>query len=31
VVVEGANHILTTDKADEVNALLLTWFAEHDE
>jgi len=31
VVVEGANHILTTDRADEVNALLLSWFAEHSE
>jgi pimeloyl-ACP methyl ester carboxylesterase len=29
VVVEGANHILTTDRADEVNALLLEWFREH--
>ena len=30
VLVDGANHILTTDQADEVNALLLGWFAEHD-
>ena len=30
VLVEGANHILTTDQADEVNRLLLDWFAEHD-
>jgi 3-oxoadipate enol-lactonase len=29
VVVEGANHILTTDRADEVNGLLLSWFAEN--
>ena len=29
VTVEGANHVLTTDKADEVNALLLSWFADH--
>ena len=29
VVVEGANHILTTDRTDEVNALLLSWFAEN--
>ena len=29
VTVDGANHVLTTDKADEVNALLLSWFAEH--
>lgn len=28
-LVEGANHVLTTDRADEVNALLLSWFAEH--
>jgi pimeloyl-ACP methyl ester carboxylesterase len=28
VVVEGANHVLTTDQADEVNRLLLEWFAE---
>lgn len=25
VMVEGANHILTTDRADEVNGLLLDW------
>ena len=31
VLVEGANHILTTDRTDEVNALLLGWFAEHEE
>jgi len=30
VLVEGANHLLTTDRADEVNGLLLDWFAEHD-
>jgi pimeloyl-ACP methyl ester carboxylesterase len=30
VVVEGANHLLTTDRADEVNALLLGWFSEHE-
>lgn len=30
VLVEGANHILTTDRTDEVNELLLGWFAEHD-
>ena len=30
VLVEGANHIVTTDRADEVNELLLAWFAEHD-
>jgi len=30
VLVEGANHILTTDQADEVNRLLLSWFAEHE-
>ena len=29
VTVDGANHVLTTDQADEVNALLLSWFAEH--
>ena len=28
VLVDEANHILTTDRADEVNALLLSWFAE---
>ena len=27
-VVDGANHVLTTDKADEVNALLLSWLDE---
>jgi pimeloyl-ACP methyl ester carboxylesterase len=31
VLVEGANHILTTDRADEVNAILLSWFAENQE
>jgi pimeloyl-ACP methyl ester carboxylesterase len=30
VLVQDANHILTTDQADEVNGLLLGWFAEHD-
>ena len=30
VVVEGANHILTTDRSDEVNGLLLSWFAENE-
>jgi pimeloyl-ACP methyl ester carboxylesterase len=30
VLVEGANHLLTTDRTDEVNSLLLGWFAEHD-
>ncbi|MCU1600890.1 MAG: Lipase/esterase [Frankiales bacterium] len=29
VLVEGANHIVTTDKADEVNALLLAWFQDN--
>jgi pimeloyl-ACP methyl ester carboxylesterase len=29
VLVEGANHILTTDRTDEVNRLLLAHFAEH--
>lgn len=29
VLVDGANHILTTDRADEVNATLLRWFAQH--
>lgn len=29
VLVEGANHLLTTDRAAEVNELLLSWFAEH--
>jgi pimeloyl-ACP methyl ester carboxylesterase len=28
VLVEGANHIVTTDQADEVNRMLLAWFAE---
>lgn len=28
VLVEGANHILTTDRADEVNSLLLDWFVQ---
>jgi 3-oxoadipate enol-lactonase len=27
VLVEGANHLLTTDRADEVNRELLAWFA----
>lgn len=27
VLVDGANHIVTTDRADEVNGLLLSWFA----
>ena len=27
VLVDGANHIVTTDRADEVNEVLLTWFA----
>ena len=31
VVLDGANHILTTDRTDEVNALLLSWFAENAE
>jgi pimeloyl-ACP methyl ester carboxylesterase len=30
VMVEGSNHIITTDRADEVNRLLLEWFAEND-
>jgi pimeloyl-ACP methyl ester carboxylesterase len=30
VLVEGANHILTTDQTDEVNRVLLSWFAEHE-
>jgi 3-oxoadipate enol-lactonase len=30
VVVEGANHILTTDRTDEVNGLLLSWFKENE-
>jgi 3-oxoadipate enol-lactonase len=29
VLVESANHVLTTDRTDEVNALLLSWFAEN--
>jgi pimeloyl-ACP methyl ester carboxylesterase len=29
VLVEGANHIVTTDRADEVNEVLLSWFAAH--
>ena len=28
-LVDGANHVLTTDRTDEVNALLLAWFAEN--
>jgi len=30
VAVEGANHVLTTDRADEVNRLLLDWFQENE-
>ncbi len=30
VLLEGANHILTTDRTAEVNALLLQWFADHE-
>jgi pimeloyl-ACP methyl ester carboxylesterase len=30
VVVQDANHILTTDRTDEVNALLLGWFSENE-
>jgi pimeloyl-ACP methyl ester carboxylesterase len=30
VMVEGANHILTTDQVDEVNRQLLAWFAENE-
>jgi pimeloyl-ACP methyl ester carboxylesterase len=30
-LVEGANHVLTTDQADLVNRLLLEWFARHEE
>ncbi len=30
VLVEGANHILTTDQTAEVNRILLAWFAEND-
>jgi 3-oxoadipate enol-lactonase len=30
VPVADANHILTTDQADVVNALLLDWFAAHE-
>jgi pimeloyl-ACP methyl ester carboxylesterase len=29
VELDGANHILTTDKADEVNDHLLAWFDKH--
>ena len=29
VLVEDANHILTTDRTDEVNALLLDWFRDN--
>ena len=29
IEIAGANHILTTDKADEVNHLLLAWFDKH--
>lgn len=28
-LVEGANHLLTTDQNDLVNQMLLSWFAEH--
>jgi 3-oxoadipate enol-lactonase len=28
-LIEGANHILTTDQSDLVNQTLLSWFAEH--
>ena len=31
VGVANANHILTTDQVDEVNGLLLEWFAAHEE
>jgi pimeloyl-ACP methyl ester carboxylesterase len=31
VLVDEANHILTTDRTEELNALLLGWFAEVDE
>jgi 3-oxoadipate enol-lactonase len=30
VLVEGANHVMTTDRPDEVNEALLGWFAEHE-
>ncbi len=30
VLVDGANHLLTTDRVDEVNALLLSWFRENE-
>lgn len=30
VLVEGANHLVTTDQADEVNRMLLAHFAEHE-
>ena len=30
VLIDGANHIVTTDRADEVNSVLLSWFAEHE-
>lgn len=30
VVVDDANHVLTTDQAERVNALLLEWFADRD-
>jgi 3-oxoadipate enol-lactonase len=29
VLVDGANHIVTTDQAEELNRTLLAWFAEH--
>lgn len=31
VLVEGANHLLTTDRTEDVNALLLEWFAENEQ
>ena len=30
VLVDDANHVLTTDQADRVNRLLVDWLAEHD-
>ena len=29
--VADANHVLTTDQPDEVNRLLLDWFAAHED
>ena len=29
IEIADANHILTTDKTDEVNGLLLAWFDKH--